>query len=117
MARRNVRKIRCGNTPIPPQEVYTPVPYIANADGGNSTSSTSSTSSKDTPWWNITDKLADTAVKLYDGIIDPIFFGSKAGRYQGDYTFTKQKDNTATYLIIGGVIIVALVMILKYVKK
>lgn len=111
MGRRNIRKIRQANTPIPPQ-----VSFIANADGeSNSNDNSKDGNEKKTPWWNIADSLADTVVKIYDGIVDPILFGG--GKYTGEVSIRQEKDNTAKYLIIGGVIIVALVLIMKYVKK
>lgn len=114
MGRRNIRKIRQANTPIPPQ--VSQVSFVANADGGsNSNDNGKDSNEKKTPWWNIADSLADTVVKIYDGIVDPILFGG--GKYTGEVSIRQEKDNTAKYLIIGGVIIVALVLIMKYVKK
>lgn len=118
MGRRNIRKIRQANTPIPPQ--VSQVSFVANADGESNTNSDSDKDSgkdndKKTPWWNIADSIADTVVKIYDGVVDPILFGG--GKYTGEVSIRQEKDNTAKYLIIGGVIIVALVLIMKYVKK
>lgn len=117
MGRRNIRKIRQANTPIPPQ--VSQVSFVANADGGSNSNDNGKDSKdsneKKTPWWNIADSLADTVVKIYDGIVDPILFGG--GKYTGEVSIRQEKDNTAKYLIIGGVIIVALVLIMKYVKK
>lgn len=114
MGRRNIRKIRQANTPIPPQ--VSQVSFVANADGAsNSNDNNKDSNENKTPWWNIADSLADTVVKIYDGIVDPILFGG--GKYTGEVSIRQEKDNTAKYLIIGGVIIVALVLIMKYVKK
>lgn len=114
MGRRNIRKIRQANTPIPPQ--VSQVSFVANADGeSNSNDNGKDSNEKKTPWWNIADNLADTVVKIYDGVVDPILFGG--GKYTGEVSIRQEKDNTAKYLIIGGVIIVALVLIMKYVKK
>lgn len=118
MGRRNIRKIRQTNTPIP--QASFAAARLANADGeSNNNSDSDKDSGKDngkkTPWWNIADSLADTVVKIYDGIVDPILFGG--GKYTGEVSIRQEKDNTAKYLIIGGVIIVALVLIMKYVKK
>lgn len=114
MGRRNIRKIRQANTPIPPQ--VSQVSFVANADGeSNSNDNNKDSNEKKTPWWNIADSLADTVVKIYDGIVDPILFGG--GKYTGEVSIRQEKDNTAKYLIIGGIIIVALVLIMKYVKK
>lgn len=117
MGRRNIRKIRQANTPIPPQ--VSQVSFVANADGGSNSNDNGKdgkdSNEKKTPWWNIADSLADTVVKIYDGIVDPILFGG--GKYTGEVSIRQEKDNTAKYLIIGGVIIVALVLIMKYVKK
>lgn len=116
MGRRNIRKIRQANTPIPPQVSFAPARFVANADGeSNSNDNNKDSNEKKTPWWNIADSLADTVVKIYDGIVDPILFGG--GKYTGEVSIRQEKDNTAKYLIIGGVIIVALVLIMKYVKK
>lgn len=123
MGRRNIRKIRQANTPIPPQASFASA-RLANADGeSNNNSDSDKDSGKDngkdngkkTPWWNIADSIADTVVKIYDGVVDPILFGG--GKYTGEVSIRQEKDNTAKYLIIGGVIIVALVLIMKYVKK
>lgn len=119
MGRRNIRKIRQTNTPIP-QASFAAARFVANADGESNNNSDSGKdenkdSGKKTPWWNIADSLADTVVKIYDGIVDPILFGG--GKYTGEVSIRQEKDNTAKYLIIGGVIIVALVLIMKYVKK
>lgn len=118
MGRRNIRKIRQTNTPIP--QASFAAARLANADGKSNNNSDSGKdedkdSGKKTPWWNIADSLADTVVKIYDGIVDPILFGG--GKYTGEVSIRQEKDNTAKYLIIGGVIIVALVLIMKYVKK
>lgn len=114
MGRRNVRKIRQTNTPIP--QASFAAARFANADGeSNSNDNGKDSNEKKTPWWNIADNLADTVVKIYDGIVDPILFGG--GKYTGEVSIRQEKDNTAKYLIIGGVIIVALVLIMKYVKK
>lgn len=118
MGRRNIRKIRKAETPIPPQ-----VSFVANADGNPSRYNTDDeedeskddNKEKKTPWWQILDSVADTAVGIYDGIVNPILFGG--GKYTGNVTIKQEKDNTTKYLIIGGVIIVALVLIMKYVKK
>lgn len=119
MGRRNIRKIRQTNTPIPPQASFASARF-ANADGESNTNSDSDKDSgknndKKTPWWNIADSIADTVVKIYDGVVDPILFGG--GKYTGEVSIRQEKDNTAKYLIIGGVIIVALVLVMRYVKK
>lgn len=118
MGRRNIRKIRQTNTPIP--QASFAAARLANADGESNTNSDSDKDSgknndKKTPWWNIVDSLADTVVNLYDGVVDPILFGG--GKYTGEVSIKQEKDNTAKYLIIGGVIIVALVLVMRYVKK
>lgn len=117
MGRRNIRKIRQTNTPIP--QASFAAARLANADGESNNSDSGKDEDKDsgkkTPWWNIADSLADTVVKIYDGIVDPILFGG--GKYTGEVSIRREKDNTAKYLIIGGIIIVALVLIMKYVKK
>lgn len=117
MGRRNIRKIRQTNTPIP--QASFAAARFANADGNNNSDSdkdSSKDNEKKTPWWDIVDSLADTVVNLYDGVVDPILFGGK-GKYTGEVSIKQEKDNTAKYLIIGGVIIVALVLIMQYVKK
>lgn len=117
MGRRNIRKIRQTNTPIP--QASFAASRLANADGESNNNSDSGKDDKDdkkTPWWNIVDSLADTVVNLYDGVVDPILFGGK-GKYTGEVAIKQEKDNTAKYLIIGGVIIVALVLVMRYVKK
>lgn len=118
MGRRNIRKIRQTNTPIP--QASFAAARLANADGESNTNSDSGKdedkdSGKKTPWWNIADSIADTVVKIYDGVVDPILFGG--GKYTGEVAIKQEKDNTAKYLIIGGVIIVALVLVMRYVKK
>lgn len=114
MGRRNIRKIRQTNTPIP--QASFAAARLANADGeSNSNDNNKDSNEKKTPWWNIADSLADTVVKIYDGIVDPILFGG--GKYNGEVSIRQEKDNTAKYLIIGGVIIVALVLVMRYVKK
>ena len=118
MGRRNIRKIRQTNTPIP-QASFASARFVSNADGESNNNSDSGKDDKDdkkTPWWNIVDSLADTVVNLYDGVVDPILFGGK-GKYTGEVAIKQEKDNTAKYLIIGGVIIVALVLVMRYVKK
>ena len=116
MGRRNIRKIRQTNTPIPTTASFASARFVANADGeSNSNDNNKDSNEKKTPWWNIADSLADTVVKIYDGIVDPILFGG--GKYTGEVSIRQEKDNTAKYLIIGGIIIVALVLIMKYVKK
>lgn len=94
--------------------------YVANADGGSSTSSgtnTSTGSGSTTPGWlGITNGVVDILTRIYDNIVSPIMNGG--GKYSGQVSIEAQKkDNTVTYLVVGGVIIVALVLILKFVKK
>lgn len=96
---------------------------FANADGN--TSSTSSTSSGSTSsnsgtqphqWVADVQGIGDVLVNLYENIVNPILYGG--GKYSGSVNIqAKQESNTMQYLIVGGVIIVALVLLLKYTKK
>ena len=116
MGRRNVRKIRQTNTPIPPQ-----ASFVANADGENSNSNNdnNSNASGGDKWQKgigIAKGISDILIGIYDGIVDPILFGG--GKYNGQVTIQQQqKDNTTKYLIVGGVIIIALVLIMQFTKK
>lgn len=98
--------------------------YVANADGNperysdtSTGSSSGSGSGSTTPrWLGITNGVVDTLTNIYDNIVSPIMNGG--GKYSGQVSIESQKkDNTVTYLIVGGVIVVALVLILKFVKK
>lgn len=120
MGRRNIRKIRQANTPIPPQVSFASARFVANADGeSNNNNNNNNSDDSGGNKWNkgigIAKGISDILIDLYDGIVDPILFGG--GKYTGEVSIRQEKDNTAKYLIIGGVIIVALVLIMKYVKK
>ncbi len=118
MGRRNVRKIRQNNTPIPPQASFASARF-ANADGeSNNNNNNNSNASGEDKWQKgigIAKGISDILIGIYDGIVDPILFGG--GKYNGQVTIQQQKDNTTKYLIVGGVIIVALVLIMQFTKK
>lgn len=83
---------------------------------GNVTGGSSSSSSK-TPWWGIVDSLANTVTGLFDNIVKPIM-GITDTKNSGQVGMEfEEKDNTLTYVIVGGIIIVAIVLIMKYAKK
>lgn len=83
----------------------------AREDAKNNTTSSSSP-----VWVGITESIADTAINLFDGIVKPLLGIGSTGT--GGVTIeTEQKDSTMKYLIIGAVIIVAIVLIMKYIKK
>lgn len=120
MGRRNVRKIRQNNTPIPATASFASARF-ANADGesnSNNNNNNNSGNSSEDKWQKgigIAKGISDILVGIYDGIVDPILFGG--GKYNGQVTIQQQKDNTTKYLIVGGVIIVALVLIIQFAKK
>lgn len=96
--------------------------YVANADGGSSTSSGTNTNSGSGSGSSsgggigIANGVTDILIRIYDNIVSPIMNGG--GKYSGQVSIEPQKkDNTVTYLIGGGVIVVALVLILRFVKK
>lgn len=117
MGRRNIRKIRQTNTPIP-QASFASARF-ANADGENNNSNDNNNFNSGGDKWQkglgIANGVTDILVRIYDGIVDPILFGG--GKYNGQVTIQQQKDNTTKYLIVGGVIIVALVLIIQFAKK
>lgn len=117
MGRRNIRKIRQTNTPIP-QASFASARFVANADGESNSNDNSNSNSGGDKWQKglgIANGVTDILVRIYDGIVDPILFGG--GKYNGQVTIQQQKDNTTKYLIVGGVIIVALVLIIQFAKK
>ena len=122
MGRRNVRKIRQSNTPIPPQASFASARF-ANADGesnnnNNNNNNNNSDASGEDKWQKgigIAKGISDILIGIYDGIVDPILFGG--GKYNGQVTIQQQKDNTTKYLIVGGGIIIALVLIMQFTKK
>lgn len=77
----------------------------------------SSSSSSGTPVWvGVTESIADTAINIFDGIIKPLL-GIGSTNTNGVTIETSEKGNTMKYLIIGIVIIVAIILIMKFVKK
>lgn len=88
---------------------------FGNVTGGSSSSSSSSSSKA--PWWGIVDSLANTVTGLFDNIVKPIM-GITDTKNSGQVGMEfEEKDNTLTYVIVGGIIIVAIVLIMKYAKK
>lgn len=121
---RNIRKIRGQRTPMREtgnsEHKTRKAAGFANADGNTSnTSSSSSSSSSGTQphqWVADVQGIGDVLVNLYEKIVNPILYGG--GKYTGSFNIqAKQESNTMQYLIVGGVIIVALVLLLKYTKK
>ena len=94
---------------------------LANADGNTSSRSSSGSSSSSSgtqphQWVADVQGIGDVLVNLYEKIVNPILYGG--GKYTGSFNIeAKQESNTMQYLIVGGVIIVALVLLLKYTKK
>ena len=93
---------------------------FANADGNTSSTNSGSTSSNSGTqphqWVADVKGIGDVLVNLYENIVNPILYGG--GKYTGSFNIeAKQESNTMQYLIVGGVIIVALVLLLKYTKK
>lgn len=122
---RNVRKIRGQRTPMIESEATAykqhKAAVLANADGNTSSSSSSGSSSSSSgtqphQWVADVQGIGDVLVNLYEKIVNPILYGG--GKYTGSFNIqAKQESNTMQYLIVGGVIIVALVLLLKYTKK
>lgn len=118
---RNIRKIRGQRTPMREtgnsEHKTRKAAGFANADGNTSSGSTSSSSETQPHKWVADVKgIGDVLVNLYENIVNPILYGG--GKYSGSVNIqAKQESNTMQYLIVGGVIIVALVLLLKYTKK
>lgn len=66
-------------------------------------------------WTQNVDSIVDSASKLFGNIIAPIFGWD--GQPSNTYIVPNSKENITKYIIIGVVIIVALVLLLKFVKK
>lgn len=57
------------------------------------------------------DGIADTIIKIFDKIVSPIFGWKNGGG--GSYTIQSEKDNTLTYLLIGAVVVVLIVLLMR----
>lgn len=121
---RNIRKIRGQRTPMretgSSEHKTRKAVGFANADGNtsstNSGSSSSTSGTQPHQWVADVKGIGDVLVNLYENIVNPILYGG--GKYSGSVNIqAKQENNTMQYLIVGGVIIVALVLLLKYTKK
>lgn len=116
---KNIKKIRQNN------------PLVARMDGGidwdefyaqedakNGSSEDSGNSGTTALSW--VDGITDSVIRLWQNIGSPIFFGSGAGS-SGDVApgqiVTTETRSTVKYLIIGLILIVAIVLIMRYVKK
>ena len=94
------------------------LPDTSELDGDVTGGSSSSSSSSKTPWWNVVDSIANTVTGLFDNIVKPLIgITDTKNSGQVGMEFEEKKDNTLTYVIVGGVAIVAIVLIMKYAKK
>lgn len=119
---RNVRKIRGHHTPMIERTIGATQEHTAgwaNADGKTDSNNTGNSSNSDTnphKWVFDVKGIADALCNVYEKIVNPLLYSN--GKYAGNFTIgAKQENNTIQYLVVGGVIIVALVLVLKYTQK